>query len=223
MSEMRFIELKNAIVNDILAPAEAGRFITIGYQRQRDAAETINLKRQVTVYFSESEIPQSASTAYGKVMHDVVFKVEMAVALPAQVDLSVLNSETATEGEKATALRRLKEAGYLADRELDELIAIVYQILMDARNHQLGLSPSEDASKKKLVSNRWVGQIRKDAPDPDGQYLTLTASMRLTCRIEETIPGEDLPDTPPAGAVFESDIEINNDPDTKQGVKVTIQ
>lgn len=217
--KMQFEILKQSIIDNILGPAEAGRFITIGYQRQRRSADNINEQRQVTVYFSESEIPKSAAQALGKVMHEVAFIIELAVVTPAKADLSILNSDTATADEKATALRQLAEAGVIADADMDKLIRIIFQTLMDARNDQMGMVPDEDHPNMKLVSNRWIDQIRKDTPSPDGEYVMLTGTLRLTCRIEETITGEDLKELE-NGATFEADIDLSGDDTEKTGVTV---
>lgn len=219
MDRMQFEILKQSIINNILVPGEAGRYVTVGYQRQRESAEVINGNRQVTLYFSESAMPKAAGQAYGDVMHDVAFKVELAIASPAEVDLSVLNDENATANEKATALRQISEAGVIADQEMDELIRIVYQILMDARNEQMGLTPPENRPNLKLVSGRWIDQISKDTPIPDGEYLMLTASMRLTCRIEEAITGDDLVDF--GNKIFNVDLDLSGDDVEKTGVQIT--
>jgi hypothetical protein len=218
---MNFEVLQQSIIDNVLVPAEAGRFVTVGYQRQRESANVINSNRQVTVYYSEGDLPRGPGQAYGDVMHDVAFLIELAVASPAQIDISILDNEDSTANEKATALRQLSEAGMVADREMNELIRIVFQILMDNRNEQLGMVPPEDRSNLKLVSSRWVDQIRKDNPNSDGEYLMLTGSMRLVCRIEETVTGEDLPETPAGGAIFDSDIDLDGDDTEKTGVTVT--
>jgi hypothetical protein len=217
---MQFEILKQNIIDNVLVPGEGGQYVTIGYQRQRDSAEVIKQNRQVTVYFSESEMPKSGGQSYGDVKHNVVFKVELAVVTPAKADLSVLNDSSATDAQRATALRQMSEAGVIADAEMDELIRIVYQTLMDARNNQLGMSPPEDRPRLKQVSSRWIDQISKDTPLPDGEYLMLTASMRLTCSVDETITGIQ-PVTVPGGAIIDGDIELDGDDVAKQGVKVT--
>ena len=212
MSRMNFEVLKQSIIDNVLAPAEAGRWLTIGHQRQSDSAEVINTLRQVVVYFSESQFPRSAGGSIHEVMHDIAFKVELSVASPAQVDLSVLNDEAASASEKATAMRAISEAGIVADSEMDELLRLVFQTLMDARNYELGMAPGD-------VSNRWVDQMQKDTPGADGEYMMLTASMRLSCRVAEQITGEDLVNQ--GNKTFDSDFEFDGDDIQKSGVKVT--
>ena len=215
---MNFRILKQSIIDNVLVPAEGTRYVTAGYQKQRKSAQEINANRQVTVYYSEGDMPKGPGEAYGDVMHDVAFRVELAVATPAKVDLSVLNDVDATENAKATALLQMLEAGPLADEQMDDLIDIIFQVIMDARNEQLGITSPDDQPNKKAVANRWIDQIRKDTPVPEGQFLTLTASMRLTCRIEENITGEDLVDF--GNKTFDNDIELDN-AEAKQGVEQT--
>lgn len=216
---MQFEKLKRSIIDNVLVPAEAGRYVTVGYQRQRESADVINGNRQVTVYFSESQMPKSKGQVLGKVMHEVAFKIELSVASSANADLSVLNDENATANERATAIRRLSEAAAIADAEMDDLIRIVYQILRDARNNQLGMTPDPDRPNLKQVSNVWVDQMQKDTPDADGEYILLTGSMRLTCTIEETITGDDLVDF--GNKTFNVDIDLDGDDVEKTGVEVT--
>lgn len=218
---MNFRILKQSIIDNVLVPAEQGRYVTAGYQKQRKSADEINLNRQVTVYYSEGDFPKGSGQAYGDVMHDPVFNVELATATPAKVDLSVLNDATASEASKATALRQMLEAGPVADEEMDELIDIIFQVLMDARNEQLGINPPDDRPDLKVVSNRWIDQIRKDTPVPEGEYLILTASMRLSCRIEETITGEDLPAVTDDVA-YSADIKLKDNEEAEQGVGINL-
>lgn len=218
---MNFRILKQSIIDDVLVPAEQGRYVTAGYQKQRRSADEINANRQVTVYYSEGDIPKGAGQAYGDVNHDIAFRVELAVATPAKVDLSVLHDENATEADKATALRQMLEAGPVADEQMDELIDVIFQVLMDARNEQLGINPPDDRPNLKAVSNRWIDQIRKDTPVPEGEYLILAASMRLSCRIEETITGEDLPAVTD-NAVYDSDIVLDGNEEAQQGVGINL-
>ena len=217
---MNFRIVKKSIVDNVLAPSEAGRYVTVGHQRQRDSSDVINERWQVTVYYNEGDFEKSSGAAIGSVMHDISFTIQLAVAPAAKVDLSIFKDENSTAKQRETALRNANEAGVIADDEMDELIDIVYQILMDARNTDMGMPRDADHPKRRFVADRWVSQIRKGTPMPDGEYALLTASMRLTCRVEETITGEDLPATPVNGAVFDGDIELDGDT-AKKGVKVT--
>jgi hypothetical protein len=217
MKQMNFQTLKQSIIDNVLVPGEQGRYITIGHQRQRKSAEVINANRQVTLYYSEGDFPDGQSKSYGDVIHKPTFLIELAVATEAEVDLATLNDDTATENDKAKVLRAMSEAGVSADKQMDELIAIVWNVLMDARNEQMGINPPGDRPDLKVVASRKVDQIRKDTPSQDGEFFVLTASMRLTCNIEENIDGADL--GIPGNKVFDADITLEGDDTAKQGVE----
>ena len=221
MDRMQFEIVEESILDNVLGPAEAGRFVTIGGQRQRESAEAINAKRKVMVFYQDGDFPKSGGAFNGPVKHDMTFEIVLVEATPAEVDLSVLNSDTATEAEKATALRKMAEPSVKANRNMNVFMRIIYQILMDARNEQMGMVPSDEHPNEKLVSNRWVNNVSKNDPVPDGEFVVLTASMRLTLTVSENIIGDDLPATPSGGAVLDGDIELDGDDIAAQGVKVT--
>lgn len=206
---MNFQVLEQSILDNVLVPVEAGRWETIGAQRQTESAKAVNELHKVMVMYSEGDFPKNAGQAYGDVSHDTTFEVVLVVAAAAKADLSVLNNESVSDDDRANALRQMKEPSLDANREMNELIGIIYQVLMDNRNDQLGINPPADQPNLKAVANRWVDQIRKGDPLPDGEFVTLTATMRLTCRIEESIPGEDLVNA--GDKTFESDITLDGD------------
>lgn len=218
---MNFEIVEQSILDNVLEPAEAGRFITIGGIRQRDSADVIDAKRKVMIIYNAGQFPKPGSASYGAVKHKMSFDVVLVEATPAKADLSVLNSESASASEKATALRKMAEPSLEANRNINAFIRIIYQILMDARNEQMGLNPPADNSNLKLVADRWIESIDKGDPMPDGEFVVLTASMRLTLTMSEAITGDDLPDTPEGGAIFDSDIDLDGDDTEKTGVTVT--
>ncbi len=218
---MQFEIAEQSVLDNVLGPAESDRFITIGGQRQRDSAEAVNDKRKVMVVYDGGDFPESAGAQYGPVRHDMSFDVLLIEATPAKADLSVLNDESASADCKATALRQMAEPSIEANRSMNEFIRIIWQILMDARNEQMGMVPPDDRPNLKLVSNRWISNISKGDPVPDGEFVILTASMKLTFTVSEDITGDDLSETPGDGAVYDGDIELDGDDVAAQGVEVT--
>ena len=221
MDKMLFEIAEQSIIDNVLGPAEAGRFVTIGGQRQRESAEAIDSERKVMVFYNEGNFPKSGGASYGDVKHDMTFDVVLVEATPAKADLSVLNDENASAESKATALRQMAAPSIEANQNMNAFIRIIWQILMDARNEQMGMVPPDNRPNLKLVSSRWVNNISKDDPVPEGEFVVLTASMRLTFTVSEDITGDDLPVTPQAGAVFDGDIILDGDDVAKQGVEVT--
>lgn len=205
---MAFRIVKDAIVNNVLGPAEAGRYQTIGYQRQvKDAAGVLDNSRLVQLYYSGGSFPKSSGPNTGPTMHDMSFSVELTVAKAAAGDLSVINNPSSTPAQIAAALLAFNESAALADASLDELFDIVYQVLMDGRNIDFGLPVG-------TIANRWVDQLDKDLTEPRGLYVVLTGSMRLTCRAAEEILGTI---GVPGDKVYDFNLEIPDDDIQKTG------
>ncbi len=207
---MNFRIIKDQIANNILGPAEVGRFQTIGFQRQSTgAAEVLGNLRFVQLFYSSGIFSKSGGRQTGPTQHDITFNVWLTVSAESELDLSTINNESSTPEQVSAALLAEKEACEVADASLDELIEIVYQILMDGNNIDMGLS-------KGIVSNKWVGSITKDQPTTSGDYVVLTGSMPLTLRTVEDVPG----DTGTTIEIMNTTIDIDNDDTEKTVVEV---
>jgi len=206
---MLFRDVKTSLIDKILGPAEAGKFRTVGYQRQsKSALESINNDRSVQVYYIRGEFSKAGGRQTGPTQHDMSFKIDFTVSSPAKGDLSVINDSGSTASQVATAIQKFQVASAIADESLDELFDIVYQILMDARNADMGLSEG-------LIANRWIGELQKDDPVSRGELVTLTGSATLTMRGAEQVLGA----TGSEGAIIETTVPINEDPnDENTGV-----
>ncbi len=181
---MNFRLIKDNLVNKILGPAANNRYRVVGFQGQsKSAEEVLDCDREVKVYYSASEFPKSGGRASGPVQHDVTFRVELTVSKGAEVDLSVINNPSATASALAIAIAEFGTASELADNSIDELFEIAYQILMDARNIDIGFD-------KGVVANRWISRMQKDEPVPMGEYLILTGSINFQLRTIEEISGD---------------------------------
>jgi hypothetical protein len=193
---MAFRTLKASLVS-LLGLAAAGRFRVVGYQPQGSAIEEVkgNL-RMVQVYFSGGQIPKSGGGSLGPVAHDVTFKLELTAAKASEGDLAPLMNPASTPAQFAAALASFTSAAELADESMDELLEIVFQILMDGRNLDLGLAPGN-------VANRWIERIDKGEPSPRGELVVVSGSMDLTCRVAEALLGDaGVPSDPVLGAAF---------------------
>jgi hypothetical protein len=180
---MEFRTVKNKIV-EILGDAENGRYRTVGFRRQsKSGDEILNNDRLVQVYFSEGQFQKSHGRFHGEKTHDVTFEIELSASAKAHGDLTVLDSPTATPIAKAAAIAAIKEASEIADNKIDELIDIIYNILMDARNEGLQLDKGD-------VSSRWIDRIQKDILLERGDLVVKTANMKYTCRVIESVPGD---------------------------------
>jgi hypothetical protein len=205
---MMNFELLEASIINLLGNAAGGEFRVIGYQKQAQEAFHIKDKdRSVQVFYLEGDYPKSAGSLSGPTMHDMTFALYMTVSMPAQGDLAAINNPLSTAEEYKTALANLETAEPLVNASWNELKRRVYQILMDARNLDLGLAPTR-------VANRWIDRAAKDPLQTRGELAILTGSMRLTCRMPEDVPGE----VGDPLMVFDTGIEIDGDVIGRAGV-----
>ncbi|KPK95631.1 hypothetical protein AMJ80_04460 [bacterium SM23_31] len=198
---MMFREVKAALKNLLEEQAES-RFRVVGFQRQsKNSSEVLNNDRLVQVYYSEGDFLKSAGRMKGSKTHDLTLEIDMTASAKASVDITVLDSTTASESQKATALAELKEAAERADEKIDELIEYVYQIIMDARNEKISFETGE-------ISSRWISRITKDVQIEHGDIVVKTANMKYTCRVQEDVLGSigNYPDP----AVINSDVPFDN-------------
>lgn len=196
---MEFRTVHTAL-NKLLSDNAFGRFRVIGFVGQNDNADSIrNNDRLVQAYYSGGQFPKNSNRMYGQKTHDASYEIDMLASASAKGDLTVLNDENASASSKALALSNLKEAAYQADILIDELIEYVYQIIMDARNADLGLAEG-------VISNRWISEIQKDTVLEHGDLVTKTAMVKYECRIQEVVSGDI--GNQPKTVITDSDIKV---------------
>lgn len=197
---MSFRKINKAIIK-LLGDSALGRFSVVGYQRQGRAASEVKGKGSVQSFYSEGTFPKHRGRANSTTQHEMTFTLALAVSAAAKCNLSIINAPAATPAQITQALEATQEAGAVADDLIDELFELVYQILMDARNIDLGLPPD-------AVTQRWVASLKKDAPMPMGSLLSLTGSATFTCSADEEIPGDV---GTPATEGFDTTLDIAGD------------
>lgn len=181
---MHFRTINQAIIN-LLGASAGGRFRVVGYEAQgKDAREVKHNKREVQSYFTQGDFPKSRGSRRSG-QHDMTFTIGLTVSASARCNLAIINQQTPppTKDQISGALAALTDAAYEADKLIDELYEIVYQILRDARNYDLGLS-------RGIVTDSWVDAIRKDQPVPQGELVTLTGTVQFTCSTSEAVTGD---------------------------------
>lgn len=206
---MKFRTIKDNIVK-ILVDNSKNCFQVVGHQRQTLSAEdTKGNDRLVQVFYSFGDFPESSSSAIGPVQHDVNYRIELIVSADAKTNLKVLDNPNSSAAEIQAALSSSLEASAVADDELDELYELVYQILMDANNYELGMDIGD-------ISNRWVNQFQKNDPLDRGECIVLTGSMFLKARTPEEIVGIS---AVPNGDIQDVTIDIADDDTEKTGIE----
>ncbi len=205
---MNFRKIKDSII-EILGSNANNRFQVIGYQRQnKNAAEVLGVLRTVQVYYFSGDFPKGKSGITGPVDHAITYRVDLTAASDAVGDLATIKSEGSTLAQKAAKLLSFQSAAEKCDRSLDELIDIVFQILRDDKNLDMGMPGGQ-------ARNRWINRAEKDAVEDKGEYVTLTASMNLSLDTEEEVLG-DIGGIP--GTAYKVTLDIDGD-DVEQTAK----
>jgi len=168
----------------LLVANEFGRFKTVMFQRQRKGANEVKgVLRTVQVFYKGGNFPGDVGQMNGPFQHKMTFQFDLTVSEPAKIDLATLNDESASAAQRITALAARQEAAEIANDSMDDLFEDLYQILMDARNRDLGLDIG-------VATNRWINQFQKDDPVETGQLVVLTAAFLFTCNTDEDAGGD---------------------------------
>lgn len=207
---MNFRTIKEALVR-LLGDNAGGNFRVIGYQEQaQSATETLVVDRSVQVFTQRGTFPKEAGSINGPTEHEITYALDLMVSAAAEGDLSALDNPAATPAELQAAIATFREGAGRADFYFDEFVDLLYQIIMDARNQDLGLPlpPPDDALTR--IADRWVPNWEKNAPQPRGEYVILTGSLSVTCSIDEPVLGDE--------GVAGDEIEVLLQPNSFDGV-----
>ena len=181
---MMMFRIVNTAIQTLLGANAQGKFRVIGYQGQgQDASEVKSNSRVVQTFYSTGDFSKQGGRYTGPTQHDMTFNISLTASAASTVDLNTINNPNATPSQIATALTAMQEGAYRADVMIDELMELVYQILMDALNVDLGLP-------KGTVSNRWIGTLKKDEPQPMGSLVILTGVVTFDVRCVEQVLGD---------------------------------
>ena len=203
---MNFRIIKAAI-EQILFDNSQDCFSVVGYQKQvASVEESLDEKRTVQVYYSSGDFKGRQT---GPTYHDITYRIDLTVAKSSAGDLATVNSAGSGTPEKAEALADFQTGAARCDESFDELVELVYQILMDGNNLDLG----QDVG---VVANRWLDQVQKDQPLPRGEYVLLTGSLFFKLRTTEQISGATLT----AGDVQDVTLDQHGDDFEKTEVEV---
>lgn len=206
---MNFRVISQALV-DVLGAAAAGRFRVIGYRGQgHDSEEVRGNNRLVQVYYSLGDFPKSKGVVSGDSQHILTFNIDLTVSASAKADLSAINSPSATQAQITAALAASQDSAFETDEAMDDLVDIIYQILMDGRNYDLDLPLG-------TMSSRWVNRAIKGEPLDKGGLVVLTGQIQYTCQTVEEIIGDT--GTPAGPGPFDTVVDIDGDDVERTGV-----
>jgi len=216
-TQMKFEELRDS-VESLVKSFASTRFRVVTEQKESSGAEEHkDLKRSIQIFYESGSFPDGTSSKREST-HEITFQIEYTATAAAKVDLNALNDPESTASDILTALAASQGAGFTANRSIDELRRMIYQIILDPVNSQLGMSELDKNGAEitdplvcgaKQVSQVRLVNFRKNAPIARGKIFVLTASEQLTCQVTEITEGA----TPIA--VAQPGIELNHEFNTK--------
>jgi hypothetical protein len=178
---MKFIAAKAALVK-LLTDNADDRYKVITYDAlPTDAKRYQGSNRTVRVFYQGGKFPSGSQST--PAMHDVSMMIECVVSDAVQADLSVLEDLNATDAQRAAALAEATPGAMRVDASMDELLSIVWDVIMAPQNRWFG-------GQKYVIGSRWVTEMAKDRLVPIGEYCIMTGFLKLTFDLEEIALGE---------------------------------
>lgn len=179
---MQFHLVVQALIDLLQAAAAVEAFEVLPYPgRATDIAVFNGVGRTVRVYLEEADILQSNRKG-GPYDHNLTIALELSAAETVGIDLDVIEDPEATDGERQAALQAADDANLLVNQSIDQLYELVFQIVLDNRNRNMGLS---------TVSNLWLEGFKKGAPAPTGAFVFNSAKVTVRCTVSEHVVGVD--------------------------------
>ena len=178
---MEAFKLKDAIIK-LLEENANGRYTVVSPQNRKSDAEDIFKCPTVTVYYAEVSFDKSKSSVNSPYHHDVTFNIHLSAAAKATVNLKVLKDENATPAQYAVALAEADSASMLLDAKVDNLLSVLFDIIMRPQHRNLGTD---------YVTNRWLSSMKKYNPNAMGAIVTCVATITLTAQCVEEVTGEE--------------------------------
>ncbi len=209
---MAFRTVKQALEDLLVANAGTG-FKVVGHQRAitnieqyQDGDTSGDGNRTLQVFSAAGDFPKNrAAGMSGPVTHEMTYRIELFVSRGTEGNLAALDAAT-DPTSRAAAAATFTSAARLVDNSFDEFVDLVYQILMDPQNRNLGLPWSGNT----IISDRWLSGWTKDSVVGDGEIVGITGLMTLNLTVVEDINGDAI--ATPMTEGIDMSVSVNTDP-----------
>lgn len=195
---MYFRQIKTAL-EQLLIDKAAGRYRVQGYQIQtRSPEEVEGNNRLVVITYDQGDFPGQGYRSGGSVDHQASYRVALYVSSGSIADIQEITNAENTNGQRQTSLSVTIPGHKIIDDSIDELFEIVFQVILDREDTDLGLG--SEAFDKLIIS-----QYQKDDPFEMGGKACISASFQIQAKLNEEITGAD----PIAGESINTLTDIN--------------
>ncbi len=177
MSAKEFIEVSQAAAN-LLSAASNGEFRVIDHEQfPGDVKDFTGKGRTVRVFYTGGKFSNHTRNRYD---HDFELSIEMCVTAKAESDLSTLMDPDATQLELAAAMASMRPSAGIVEKQFNELLGLVMDILGDPANQWFGLE------KYRVKGNDFI-EVKKERLLPFGEYAVLTGVLVLGITVVEKL------------------------------------
>ena len=203
---MNFRVVTKALI-DLLGNVAKERYRTIGINKRKSTSEVLKDSRTIQVFYVSGDFPPLGRHL---VQHDILYQLQLIVSADTEIDLAVLEDPAATDNARSIALSKSRHAAEAIHEEMDEFLELIYQVLMDNRNIDIGLPAG-------TIANHWVPRMQKDpVPFPQGERICVSGVIALTLRVDESLDGD-------SGQLAEEiDIQVDGEDDDVERTGVTV-
>ena len=168
---MEAFKLKLAI-EDLLEKHAAGRYAVISPRRKSEAVGIFDCP-QVQVFYSSGDIDKSKSSINSPYHHNCSFDIYIRAAAKVKVNTKILEDPAATDAQRAEALAAGDNASVAVDKKTDEMMDIIFNIIMRPEHRNLGTDYNP---------NRWITSLKKSNPESLGAIVMESATITLTAQ-----------------------------------------
>ena len=177
MSAKEFIEVAQAVA-DLLTTNANGEFLVVDHEPfPSNVKDYTGKNRTVRVWYSGGKFDNHTRNRYD---HEFELNIEMCVTAEAESDLTTLMDSNATQAQLAAAMASMRPSAAIVNRQFDELLGMVMDILGDPANQWLGI-------EKYRVKGMDFQDVRKDRLLPFGEYAILTGVLALGITVVENL------------------------------------
>lgn len=177
MTVKEFIVVSQAVA-DLLKDNANGEFQVVDHEPfPGDVRNFTGKNRTVRVWYSGGKFDNHTRNRYD---HEFELNIEMCVTAEAESDLTTLMDESASPAELALAMASMRPSASVVERQFNELLGMVMDILGDPANQGLGFDDYR-------VKGMNFQDVKKDRLLPFGEYAILTGVLVLGITVVENL------------------------------------
>jgi hypothetical protein len=144
--------------------------------------EVAGTKPIVELHISDGDFSDIGSSNIGKKMHSFCIELSVIASSSAKYDLSVIESPSSTDEQRATAIENGQRAANAAYAIAFQTFILAFGIINNRANYDFGLAKYSLKKKK-------FGKYKIDRHMVNGNLATVIGTSKIECTVEEDVSG----------------------------------